>query len=114
MLALSLVCARWGVDHPDIDVVQFVVRRAGKEHEIPAISIGASILQMFVSIVTLPAIAILPPSTFFQPELGPSTEVLAWSTVAALISVALVVVAWWGRLDWHAPADQQREAERFA
>jgi hypothetical protein len=67
-----------------------------------------------LSIATLPVIKALPPSTLYQPEIGPSWEMLAIVVGASIAALAGVVWAWQGRIDWRAPADQQREAERFA
>lgn len=114
VVAVSMVIARFGVDRPDVDVVQFIVRRGGKDLEVPPISIGASISQMILSIITIPAVKALPPDALYQPEFAPSPEAL-WITLAvALATAAAVLIAWRGRIDWHAPAEQQREAERFA
>lgn len=114
VIAVSAVLARWGVERPDLDVIQLIVRRAGRDAEIPPISIGASAFQMLLSIATIPAIKLLPPSAFYQPEIGPSTASLGVTCALALASGAAMLWAWRGRIDWQAPRDQQREAERFA
>lgn len=112
--AASIAVARAGVERPDIDVVQFVIRRPRAEIELPAISIGASILQFILSIATIPIAKSLPPSAFYQPEIGPSWETLAGTLAVALVVCAAALLTWRGRIDWRAPRDQQREAERFA
>jgi hypothetical protein len=114
VLAVSVVIARFGVDRPDIDVVQLIVRRAGKDFEVPPISIGASFFQMILSIITIPAVKALPRDVLYQPEFAPSPGALAVTIGVALLSGAAMLLAWRGRIDWHAPAEQQREAERFA
>jgi hypothetical protein len=114
ILALSAILARAGVARPDLDVFQIVVRWGGREQEAPAVSIGASVFQFLLSIVTIPAVKLLPPSVLYQPELGPSPEAL----LAALgVSVALAMLVWllWaGRIELAAPREQQREAEKHA
>jgi hypothetical protein len=114
ILAISAVMAWAGVARPDLDVVQFVVRWGRREKEAPPISIGASVLQFLLSIVTIPAVKLLPPSVLYQPEIGPSPEALL---VALAVSVGLVVPVyflWSGRIEMRAPAEQQREAEEQA
>jgi hypothetical protein len=114
VIAVSIVIARYGVERPDIDVVQLVVRRAGRDFEVPPISIGASVFQMMLSIITIPAVKSIPPSTLYQPAFAPSAGTLAVTVGVALLSAAAVLLAWRGRIDWHAPREQQREAETFA
>lgn len=114
MVALSLIVARWGVDHTDLDVVQIVIRRAGKDQELVPISLGASVFQMLLSICTIPAIKLLPPDAFYLPEFAPSAEALAIIAIATALSVFAVFASWRGRIDWKAPRDQQREAEEYA
>jgi hypothetical protein len=114
VVALSIVIARFGVDRPDVDVIQFIIRRGGKDFEVPPISIGASISQMILSIITIPAVKSMPPDVLYQPEFAPSSVVLVIALAAAAISGLAVLAAWHNRINWHAPAEQQREAERFA
>ena len=111
ILALSAVLAWLGVARPDIDVVQFVVRWGLREKELPPISIGASVLQFVLAIATIPAVKIFPPSVLYQPEIGPSTGALLamFGASAALGGIAFLL--WSGRIEWRAPAEQQREAE---
>lgn len=114
ILALSAIIGRAGVARPDLDVVQFVVRWRRGEKALAPISIGASIFQFLLSIVTLPAAKLLPPSMLFRPELAPSTATLLISlAVATALGVAAYAV-WAGRVDLRAPREQQREAERHA
>ena len=68
ILALSAIVAWAGVTRPDIDVIQLMVRWGRRENELPAISIGASVLQFLLSIATIPAAKLLPPSVLDQPE----------------------------------------------
>ena len=114
ILALSAVLAWAGVARPDIDVVQFVVRWGRRENEVPPISIGASVLQFVLSIATIPAVKLLPPSVLYQPEIGPSTEALLVTLVGTAALVALVWVLWSGRIEVRASTAQQREAEEHS
>jgi hypothetical protein len=98
VVALSALLARAGVARPDADVVQFVVRWRGREQETAPISIGASVLQLVLSIATIPAVKLLPPSVLYQPELGPSAATLAAAAVTSLVLLALVAVSWMGRI----------------
>ena len=114
ILALSAILARAGVARPDLDVFQLVVRWGRRETEAPPVSIGASVFQFILSIVTIPAVKVLPPSVLYQPELGPSREALL---VALAVSVALAVLVWlvWaGRIELAATREQQREAEEHS
>jgi hypothetical protein len=110
-LAVSALVARAGVAWPQGDVLQFVVRWGNREKELAPISIGASILQFLLSIVTLPAAKLLPPSVLYEPELSPSNGALLVSLAAALVLAALVFLLWSRRIELKAPAEQQREAE---
>ena len=114
ILAISAVLARVGVARPDLDVVQFVVRWRNKEKEIRPISLGAAAFQFLLSIATIPAVKLLAPSVLYQPELGPSLEALLVAFVLSTVLLGLVLVLWSGRVDWNAPAEQQREAEEHA
>jgi hypothetical protein len=111
ILALSAVLGRAGVARPDVDVVQFGVRWLGRERKLAPISIGASVLQFLLSIVTIPAAKLLPPSVLYQPELGPSTGALVATLAVTAALVALVWLVWAGRIAMRAPREQQREAE---
>jgi hypothetical protein len=114
IVGLSAIVARAGVARPNVDVVQFVVRWNRKEHELPAISLGASVVQFCLSLITIPAVKTLPPGALYQPELGPSTEALLVSVGSAAVITGLVYALWGSRVDWHAPREQQREAEEHA
>ena len=114
ILALSAVLARAGVARPDLDVIQFVVRWRHRENAVAPISIGASILQFVLGIVTLPAVKLLSPSVLYQPELAPSWQALLLALVASLVLVAVVCLLWAGRLGVSAPREQEREAEEHA
>ena len=114
VLALSAILARAGVARPDLDVFQIVVRWGGQEKEAPPVSVGASVFQFLLSISTIPAVKLLPPSVLYQPELAPSLDAML---VALALSVALLVIVWWlwaGRIELDAPVEQQREAEKHA
>jgi hypothetical protein len=114
ILAISALLARAGVARPEIDVFQLVVRWRRRARELPAVSIGASVLQFLLSIATIPAVKLLPPSVLYQPELGPSPEALLVSALVSAVLVVLVAVAWAGRIARDAPREQQREAEEHA
>jgi hypothetical protein len=114
ILALSAVLARIGVERPNLDVVQFVVRWGGRENESRPISIGAAVLQFLLSVATIPIVKLLPPSVLYQPELGPSGAALLITLVLSVAFVPLVYFSWWNRIDWQAPREQQREAEEHA
>jgi hypothetical protein len=114
IVAISALLARAGVARPDLDVVGLVVRWGGREKELPPISLGASIFQFLLSIMTIPAAKLLDPSVLYQPELGPSTTALLVALAVAAVLAVLVYVAWSGRIDVDAPREQQREAEEHA
>jgi hypothetical protein len=111
ILAISALLARAGVNRPDLDVVQFVVRWGRREKEITPISIGASVFQFLLAIATIPTVKLLPPSVLYQPELGPSPDALLFALALAVALVAPVYLLWSGRIELTANAEQQREAE---
>jgi hypothetical protein len=111
---VSALAARLGVARPDIDVVQIVLRRPRRETELPPISISASIVQFLLGIVTIPLIKALPPDSLYGPEFAPSAATLAGAALLAAVLGAATFLAWRGRIDWHAPREQQKEAEQFA
>jgi ABC-type uncharacterized transport system permease subunit len=110
---ISMLFARLGVWRPDIDVVQLIIRRPNQEIELPPISLGASLFQFILSIITLPFVQIFSPSVLYQPEMGPSAASLAVTFALAVAVVLAVVLSWRGRMDVRAPADQQRDAEQY-
>lgn len=112
ILALSAILARAGVARPDVDVLQFVVRWGRREQELRPISIGASVLQFLLSIATIPAVKVLPPSVLYQPELGPSATALLATVATGAVLLVLVYVLWAGRIEWKAPREQQLDAEQ--
>lgn len=114
VLAFSALLARAGVARPDIDVFQLVVRWGRREKELPPVSIGASVLQFLLSIATIPAAKLLPPSVLYQPELGPSLKALLLALILSVVLLGLVYVLWSGRIEVRAPPEQQREAEEHA
>jgi hypothetical protein len=114
VLAISAVLARAGLARPDIDVVQVVVRWGKREKEIPPVSISAAAFQLLLSISTIPAVKLLPPSVLYQPELGPSLDALVLALALSAVLLVLVYVLWSGRIEFNAPAEQQREAEEHA
>jgi hypothetical protein len=111
ILAISAVLARAGVNRPDIDVVQFVVRWRRREKETAPLSISASVFQFLITVSTIPAVKLLPPSVLYQPELAPSRLVLLSALAGSVVLAVPVYVLWSGRINLSAPAEQQREAE---
>jgi hypothetical protein len=103
-----------GVARPDLDVVQFLVRWGRRENELPPISIGASVLQFVLSIATIPAVKLLPPSVLYQPEIAPSAEALLVTLAGTAALTVLVYVLWSDRIEVKAPTEQQREAEEHS
>jgi hypothetical protein len=114
VLALSAALARAGVARPDLDVVQFVVRWGGREKELAPISLGASVLQFLLSIATIPAAKLLPPSVLYRPELGPSVGAVLGALLLSGLLAVLTYVLWFRRIELTAPPAQQREAEENA
>jgi hypothetical protein len=114
VVAASALVARFGVWRPDLDVIQLIVRRAGRDHELEPLSIGASGLQFALSIATIPFVKAFPPESLYRPELAP-----ALATTVAAVAIAAVLcgatwLVWRGRVDWQAPREQQKEAEQYA
>jgi hypothetical protein len=114
ILAISAILARAGVARPDLDVFQLVVRWGKREQEAPPVSIGASVLQFLLSIATIPAVKLLPPSVLYQPELAPSGDAMLVALSVSVVLLALVWLLWAGRIELRAPAEQQREAEQHS
>jgi hypothetical protein len=113
VVALSLVFARVGVDRPELDVFQIKVSRpGGREHAFRAASIGALVVQFLLNITVFPTVKLLPPSVFYQPEVGPPPSVVLGGFVLTAVFVGAALWAWRGRMGWRAPAEQQREAEQ--
>ena len=96
---------------PDLDVLQFVVRWGDRERELTPISLGASVFQFLLTIVTLPIAKLLPPSVLYQPAIGPSPAALVAALGAAAASGVGAYLVWSDRISLHAAAEQQREAE---
>jgi hypothetical protein len=111
ILAISAILARAGVARPDLDVVQLVVRWGRREKELPPVSICAATFQFVLTILTIPAVKLLPRSVLYQPEAGPSLDVLLVALALSAALLALVYLLWSGRIQWAAPGEQQREAE---
>ena len=111
IVAASAVLARGGVARPDLDVLQFVVRWGDRERELTPISLGASVFQFLLTIVTLPIAKLLPPSVLYQPAIGPSPAALVAALGAAAASGVGAYLVWSDRISLHAAAEQQREAE---
>jgi hypothetical protein len=112
VVALSVAAARYGTSYPEYDVLFWILRRPKREDvALPGISISASVLQIVLGAFTLPTVKLLPPESLYRPEVGPSTGFLLATAVATVLSVALALASWWGRLSLRAPRAQQRKAE---
>ena len=114
ILAISAALARAGVARPHLDVIQLVVRWGRREKESRPISIGAAVFQFLLSVATIPVVKLLPPSVLNQPELGPSLDAMLVTGALSAVLVVVVYFLWAGRIDVHAPREQQREAEEHA
>jgi hypothetical protein len=114
ILAISAVLARVGVARPELDVAQVIVRWGRRQRELPPVSIGASVFQFLLSIVTIPAVKLLAPTVLFQPELAPSLSALLVSVALSAVLLVLVSMLWSGRIELRATPEQQREAESHA
>ena len=114
VLAISALLARAGVARPDLDVVQFVVRWGRREKELVPISLGASVFQFLLSVVTIPIVKLLPPSVLYRPEVGPSPSTLLLLLGLSAALLLLVYGLWSSRIAVSAPREQQREAEEHA
>jgi hypothetical protein len=114
ILAISIAFARVALLRPDLDVLGVSIRWGGKVRDAPPLSLSASVLQFLLSIATLPAAKLLPPSILYQSELAPSAEGLLALLAAAVIVGLLALLLWWGRIAITAPREQQREAEDHA
>jgi hypothetical protein len=97
LYATSSLVARLGVAYPEIDVLRLILRWRGETTQVPPISIGASALQLWISVAPLPAIQMLEPGSLFQPAIGPSAAALGLTLALAVVSSMAVVVAWRGR-----------------
>jgi hypothetical protein len=113
-LAISAMIARLGVEHPETDTVQFVIRWRNKENELNPLSLSASLQQFVLGVITLPAVKVLSPGVLFGPEIRPSAEAMVVAVVVTVLSIAATALLWAGRLQWQAPREQQREAEQNA
>jgi hypothetical protein len=114
ILAASAILARAGVARPDLDVLQFTVRWGQRERALAPISIGASALQFVLTIATIPIAKLLSPSILYQPELAPSLPGTLALIGASVVLAGIGYAVWAGRLALQAPAEQQREAEKYA
>lgn len=114
VLGMSAIFARAGVARPDLDVIGFAVRWGRREREFPPISIGASFFQFFLSISTVFVAKLLPPSVLYRPELAPSLSMLLVTLALSAVLAVLVYLLWFGRVEWAAAPEQQREAEKHA
>jgi hypothetical protein len=114
IVAISALLARLALIRPEIDVAEVAVRWGGKLRELPPLSLSASVLQVFLSLVTLPVAKLLSPSFLYQPDLAPSAGALFAVLASSAILGAIVYAVWSGRIALRARAEQQREAEEHA
>jgi hypothetical protein len=114
ILAISAILARVGVARPELDVFQVVVRWGRREKELHPISISAALFQFVLTILTLPAVKVLPPSVLYRPEAGPSVTALLVVLAVSVVLLAAVYGVWAGQIQRAAPREQQREAEDHA
>ena len=111
-LAFAVAAARLGVERPDLDVVFVSLRRPRHEPvELPGLSLTGVAVQFVSNIGIFPAVELLSPDILYQPEIGPSPEMLLWTALIAAVAVVTALAAWHGRFSWRAPREQQREAE---
>lgn len=114
ILAISAVFARIALIRPEFDVFQANVQWGGRLREFPPVSLSAVLLQLLLSMATVPAAMLLDPKLLYQPELAPSLDALLAVLVASAISAVLLYLLWSGRVAGTARAEQQREAEEHA
>jgi hypothetical protein len=114
LLGVSAAIARIGVAYSSLDTVQFVVRWRERETELAPLSISASIQQFVLGILTLPAVKALNPGALYQPAFSPSLELLAIAGLIAVVFLLATALLWSGHIQWRAPEEQQREADRNA
>jgi len=114
MVCATMLVARAGVRWAETDVVQFVVRWRGKEHELKPLSIGASLVQFALGIMTLPIAKTVSPSVLFDPGLHFSPVLLLGSLLATIAVTAVTAFAWRDRFAVKAQREQQREVEQNA
>lgn len=114
MVCATMLVARLGVRWPEVDVVQFVVKWRGKSKELKPLSIGASLLQFCLGIITLPAANLLSPSLLYDPGLHLAPVTLLVTLLAAVAVSAFTAFLWRGRFAVQAPLAQQREVEQNA
>lgn len=111
---VSLVVARVGVAFPAWDVVFVVVQRPGQpDRRLPGISIGGMAVQLVLNIGAFPAVKVLSPSVLYRPEIAPNGPLFLSTASIAAACVVAAALAWRGRIAWHAPREQQREADEF-
>lgn len=97
-MGLSLLAARFGADHPEMDVVEVALRRPGRaERVVPAMSISATAVQVILNLGAFPLVKVLPPSMLYRPETEPSPAFLGWTALVCLGLMAAGIGAWWGR-----------------
>jgi ABC-type uncharacterized transport system permease subunit len=98
VLALSALVARVAIARPDVDVVQIVLRRKGRQVEVPPLSLGASLLQLALTVVAIPLVRLMPASALYSGSLEPAPEALGGAVVTSLLLSTAAALAWRGRL----------------
>jgi hypothetical protein len=111
---VSTLFAYAGVVHTNFDVIQIAILRAGKETRLPALSIGASVLHLLISMAAIPIVKFVSPSVLFGPEMRIGMGSLGLSLASAFLLGVAAFLVWRRRISWQATPAQQVEAERFA
>jgi hypothetical protein len=91
-----------------------IVRWHKRERELTPVSLSAAILQFLLTVVTLPAVKVLPPTVLYRPEIGPDPLAFLLAVAVSAALLILVYVPWSDRIGFQAASEQQREAERHA
>jgi hypothetical protein len=100
--------------HTDLDVIEIVIRQAGKETSLPALSIGASVFHLLISMAAIPVVKLVSPSVLYGPEMRIAAGSLGLSLAAASLLGVAAFLVWRRRISWHATPAQQQEAEKYA
>jgi hypothetical protein len=107
---LSLVVARAGVARPDLDVLTVRIDWRDQERTLEPLSLGASLLQFVLGVLSLPMAAILSPGVLFRPGLEPSAGLVLGSLLVMIVVLAAVCAAWSGPMALQAPRLERQRA----
>jgi hypothetical protein len=111
---VTMLVARLGVAHAGTDVVQLLVKWRGETHELKPLSIGASLLQFALGIMTLPIANTLSSNALYDPGIRLEPLVLIGTLIVTAAASALNLFLWRGRFAMRAPREQQVEVEQNA